>query len=71
MEAVLHKVHELAMKGNARAIAELLKLYASAVPETTEGHEGHGPQEDEALTEADLFVLEALRQSQNSAGAVQ
>lgn len=33
IEAVLHKIIELAMKGNPKALAEVLRLYASAVPE--------------------------------------
>jgi hypothetical protein len=60
MEAVLHKTVELAMKGNARALAEIFKLYANAVPE-----EEKSSQIDEAmaedLTETDVATLEELR----------
>jgi len=33
IEALLHKVFELALKGNPRAQAQLLNLYAESVPE--------------------------------------
>ncbi|QYU70755.1 hypothetical protein J4558_11845 [Leptolyngbya sp. 15MV] len=56
IEAVLHKTVEQAMKGNPRALAELIKLYASAVPEEK------GPtdpdQRAEDLTATDLAILE-------------
>ncbi|MXO61344.1 hypothetical protein GRI89_17510 [Altererythrobacter salegens] len=59
IEAVLQKTVEQAMKGNPRALAELIKLYANAVPEalhdTTEsGHDGD-------LTATDLAVLSELQ----------
>jgi hypothetical protein len=59
MEAVVHKTVEQAMKGNHRAIAELLKLYASAVPDEKISDETAGQHED--LTATDLAMLEAYR----------
>jgi hypothetical protein len=59
IEAVIHKAVEQAMKGNPRAIAELLKLYASAVPEERTDDVAAGHEED--LTAADLAMLEAYR----------
>lgn len=59
IEAVIHKAVEQAMKGNPRAIAELLKLYASAVPE--ERTDDSAPGRDKDLTAADLAMLEAYR----------
>ena len=58
IEAVLQKTVEQAMKGNPRALAELLKLYGNAVPE--EKHPTpEGRQAD--LTDTDLATLEELR----------
>lgn len=34
IEAVVQKTIELAMKGNPRALAEIIKLYGNAVPES-------------------------------------
>lgn len=60
VEALMHKTVELAMKGNVRAMTELLSLYAAAVPDpmTAAG----GPTSEEDLTATDLAMLEALRQ---------
>lgn len=58
MEAVMHKTHELAMKGNIRALAELLKLYANAVPE--QRSEATGDQAED-LSATDLAMLKELR----------
>lgn len=60
IEAVLHKTVELAMKGNPRALAEVLKLYASAVPESAVS-EAAAPVEE--LTAGDLAILEELKTS--------
>jgi hypothetical protein len=60
IEAVLQKTVEQAMKGNPRALAELLKLYANAVPDQKHGAEHHEREED--LTATDLAMLEELRQ---------
>ena len=61
IEAVLHKAVEQAMKGNPRAIAELLKLYGNAVPEqNAEAAVGDGHEND--LTASDLAILSALRE---------
>lgn len=63
MEAVMHKTVELAMKGNARAMSELLSLYAAAVPDPIAVPEGNGPESGaaETLTATDLAILESLR----------
>jgi hypothetical protein len=55
IEAVLHKALELAMKGNIRALTEILKAYASAVPDITTTNAA-GVAED--LTETDRAVLD-------------
>jgi hypothetical protein len=59
IEAVLHKAVEQAMKGNPKAIAELIKLYATAVPEA-QSDETRGDR-DEDLTATDLAMLAAYR----------
>lgn len=59
IEAVLHKTVELAMKGNPRALAEILKLYSSAVPETATADTAAVPPEE--LTAGDLAILEELK----------
>lgn len=59
IEAVLHKTVELAMKGNPRALTEILKLYSSAVPETTTAETAAVPPEE--LTAGDLAILEELK----------
>lgn len=68
IEAVLQKTVEQAMKGNPRALAELIKLYGNAVPE-----EKHLPAEDrqEDLTATDLATLEELRILLNAGGEAQ
>jgi hypothetical protein len=58
MEAVLHKTIELGMKGNPRALMQLITLYASAVPEAALPV---AAQRTEELSAADLAMLEELR----------
>ena len=58
IEAVLHKTFELALKGNPRALSQILALYASAVPETAVT-EAASPAEE--LTMTDLAILEELK----------
>lgn len=58
IEAVLQKTLEQAMKGNPRALAELLKLYSNAVPE--EKQPAQKERQDD-LTATDLATLEELR----------
>jgi hypothetical protein len=60
IEAALHKTVELAMKGNPRALAQLIKLYADAVPETKSSAGEQVLTED--LTATDLAMLDELRQ---------
>lgn len=60
IEAVLQKTVEQAMRGNPRAMAELLKLYGNAVPDEKQDAERHQRQEE--LTATDLAMLEELRQ---------
>lgn len=60
IEAVLHKTFELALKGNPRALTQILGLYASAVPESAVP-ETASPAEE--LTETDLAILEELKAS--------
>lgn len=60
IEAVMQKILELAMKGNPRALAELLKLYGNAVPEAKETTRAAAPSAEE-LTAADLAMLAAFR----------
>lgn len=59
IEAALHKTVELAMKGNANALASLLKLYAGAVPDERQADENVAGSED--LTATDFEILEELR----------
>lgn len=58
IEAVLHKTFELALKGNPRALTQVLSLYASAVPETAVA-EPASPAEELSLT--DLAILEEFK----------
>ena len=58
IEAVLHKAFELALKGNPRALSQVLSLYASAVPETVVAD---SPMPAEELTPTDLAILEELK----------
>ena len=61
IEAVIHKTVEQAMKGNARAIAELLKLYSAAVPEERASDQSIARPEE--LTAADLAILDDYRRA--------
>lgn len=61
MEAVLHKTVELGMKGNSRALAQLISLYASAVPEAALPLAAALPEEE--LSATDLAMLEELKAS--------
>jgi hypothetical protein len=58
IEVVLQKTIELAMKGNARALGEVMKLYAAAVPDTSVDAAETAPED---LTATDLAMLEALK----------
>lgn len=58
IEAVLQKTLEQAMKGNPRALAELLRLYGNAVPD--EKQPVNEERRDD-LTATDLATLEELR----------
>lgn len=64
IEAVLQKTVEQAMKGNPRALAELIKLYGNAVPDERQDIEQSASIGD--LTETDLAILEAYRTSMMS-----
>ena len=59
IEAVLQKTVEQAMKGNPRALAELIKLYGNAVPD--EKQDAGTKETEEDLSAADLAILAALR----------
>jgi hypothetical protein len=59
IEAALHKTVELAMKGNPRALGQLIKLYADAVPEAKSSVDA--PELAEDLTATDVAILEELR----------
>lgn len=58
IEAVLHKTFELALKGNLRALSQILSLYAAAVPEIAAA-EAAVPAED--LTPTDIAILEEYK----------
>ena len=58
IEVAIQKTAELALKGNSKALGEILKLYSAAVPDVVESS-SVGVAED--LTETDLAVLEALK----------
>ncbi len=60
IEAVLHKTFELALKGNPKALSQVLSLYASAVPEAAVA-ESASPAEE--LTTTDLAILEEFKAS--------
>ncbi len=66
IEAVLQKTVEQAMKGNPRALAELIKLYSNAVPNETS--QVVPEIRDEDLTATDLATLEELRILLNAGG---
>ena len=61
MEAVLHKTIELGMKGNPRALAQLISLYASAVPEAALPDTTAATNEE--LSATDLAMLEDFKAS--------
>jgi hypothetical protein len=60
IEAVVQKSLEQAMKGNIRALAQLLKLYKAAVPDERPETSGSNPTEED-LTAADLAILAELQ----------
>lgn len=60
IEGLIHKSQELAMKGNVRAIANLLSLYAAAVPDAPESSEVTLPED---LSATDQAILEAFMAS--------
>ena len=60
IEAVLQKTLEKAMKGGARALVELMKLWRAAVPDVYEDHVNAAPR-PEKLTAADLAIIDAFR----------
>jgi hypothetical protein len=59
IEVVIQKTIELAMKGNARALAQLISLYSAAVPEAEPQLPLAAQAED--LTAADIATLEELK----------
>jgi len=61
IEALMHKAVEQAMKGNPRALAEMLKLYGNAVPDERANATGTHDRDGD-LTAADFAILEALRE---------
>ena len=61
MEAVLHKTIELGMKGNPRALAQLISLYASAVPEAALPDTTVATNEE--LSATDFAMLEEFKAS--------
>jgi len=65
VEAVVHKQLELAMKGNQRAVSQLLALYAAAVPDEPEQEVSKAPGAFDATDEAILafFREELLREA--------
>jgi hypothetical protein len=58
IDAVIQKTVEQAMKGNQRALAELIKLYGNAVPEPRQESAVSEPDAD--LTATDLAILDEL-----------
>jgi hypothetical protein len=60
IEALLQKTVEQAIKGNPRALAQLIKLYSDAVPDEKPETSGSNPT-DEDLTAADLAILAELQ----------
>ena len=57
IEAVLQKTLEKALKGDARAQFELMKLWRTAVPDTPDADETAGNSEN--MSQADLAILAA------------
>lgn len=62
IEAVLQKTLEQAMKGNPRALAQLIKLYGEAVPDELPEVAAPAEQIHEDQTAADLAILAALQE---------
>lgn len=64
IEALLHKVFELGLKGNPRAQACLLNLYSAAVPEGTDQPSGGGDERDDGVLRlqqlSEQFLVKAL-----------
>ena len=59
IEALLHKMVELGMKGNPRALLALFSMYQSAVPEIVGTDMG---QVTQPLSESDEAALAALKE---------
>lgn len=62
IQAVFHKLMEQALKGNARALNQLINLYASAVPDqpardSTDVQEALTPTDEAMLAEFEAMVL--------------
>lgn len=70
IEAVLQKTLEKAMKGDARAQLELMKLWRSAVPDIADA-DTEPAQGADSMTAADLAILEAYRASISDEGEQQ
>jgi hypothetical protein len=62
IDALMRKLFELAAKGNGRALAQLLSLYAAAVPESVVA-DGPASTAGDELTATDLQLLEELKAS--------
>lgn len=60
MEAALHKFMELALKGNPRALIQLIALYSQAVPDEETARPPTGSEE---LTPADEAIIAAFKAS--------
>ena len=58
IEVAIEKTFELAAKGNAKALGEVLKLYSAAVPDVAPISRVDVVED---LTETDLAILEALK----------
>lgn len=58
IEVAIEKTFELAMKGNPKALGEVIKLYSAAVPDVVPSS---AIESVEDLTETDLAILEALK----------
>ena len=57
IEAIIHKLMELAAKGDQRAAIHLMTLYAAAVPDQPD----QGPEGPAALTETDEAIIARFR----------
>lgn len=70
IEVVLQKIIEAALKGSPKALEQLLKLYASAVPDVSSVTQPEANAEFSDISPTDLAILEQFLRCERSDGEV-